>query len=111
MNDGQNAVSVNYLALVLYRWKFVLASALACAMAGAASYLLLPKSYEASVMLLVFPPSFKTSTAVTAKSATEAGQEGPTAADAISEMMTQTLPIEAYRSIAVSRDLLQGVRT
>src|SRR5690606_22042260 len=56
--------------------------------------LLKSKTYEATATLLVFPPTFK-----------DSGSD----ADSIAEMMPRTLPMEAYKALAMAPSVLDEV--
>ncbi len=93
-NEKQNTTA-NYLVLLQRQWKIVVISFALCATVGAISHLLMPKTYSSSSMLLVYPPLFKSGTA---------GEAG-----ALSELMPRALPVETYKTIAESKDLLGEV--
>jgi uncharacterized protein involved in exopolysaccharide biosynthesis len=52
--------SIDYLGVIIARWWLVLLGTLICGGAAAGISLLLPDVYEASVVLIVAPPQFKT---------------------------------------------------
>lgn len=52
--------TIDYLGVILSRWWLVLLGTIVCGVAAAGVSLTLPNEYEASAMLLVSPPQFKT---------------------------------------------------
>ena len=63
MTDAETAKeegTIDYLGVILSRWWLILLGTIICGVAAAGVSLTLPNEYEASAMLLVSPPQFKT---------------------------------------------------
>jgi len=103
-NDDTMSLPV-ILAWLRVNWGKMVLVGVVCALLALPGALLKSKTYEATSTLLVFPPTFK-----------EIGKPTPAPArdpnapqGSISEMMPRTLPVEAYKVIALSPPLLAEV--
>ncbi len=77
--------TIDYLGILLTRWWLILLGTLVCGIAAAGVSLLLPNEYEASAVLLIAPPQFKT------------------------ELNPGILPIQTYQRILQSKGLIEKV--
>ena len=89
------------LAWLRARWPKIALGGLACLLIALPFAYFRARTYEASTTLLVFPPTFK------------AGADASPARDAdarnIADLMPRTLPMELYRSLALSPPVLAEV--
>lgn len=91
----------SYLALGVQHWPVLVIATLLCGLLSTAIVLLSPRVYQSSITILVSPPVYKGTSA--AAGAPEA------AAQNLSELMPQLMPVEMYRLLARSDDLLQQI--
>ncbi len=77
--------TIDYLGVILSRWWLILLGTLVCAVAAAGVSLFLPNVYEASVVLLIAPPQFRT------------------------ELKPGVLPAQTYQRILHSKSLMEKV--
>lgn len=89
-------------AWVRSNWRKMAAGGVVFAILSIPIILLQSKTYDSTAILLVSPPAFKDSGAQSARS-TSAESPG------IGEMLPRTLPVEAYKAIAVSDPILHEV--
>ena len=100
----------NYLLLLIQEWKIVCLGALVCGAVGLAFHLVTPRTYESSAMVLVSPPLFKNDGLRSATpQVTRTPEEMSLAAAHLAELMPRTLPVETYRTIAVSKSIRKAV--
>ena len=93
----------NYVRLVLVNWYKVVAGMLICGIFGAIFAFRMPRSYEATAMLLVYPPFFKEAD-VSARARTD--EEAKLDLD---EMMPRTFPVDTYKVIAKSKEIVKAI--
>lgn len=83
------------------RWK-VAAGAAACAVITGILGMLLPAHYQTSITVLVAPPTFK-------EAIPDATQTNPYTPRSLATLMPSPLPVETYRVLAQSPDLLDEI--
>ncbi len=93
----------NYFRLVLVNWYKVAAGTLICAIVGTISALRMPRTYESTATLLVYPPFFKETEA-----STRARTEEEAKLD-LTEMMPRTFPVDTYKVIAKSQEIVKAI--
>lgn len=91
------------LAWIRANWAKMALGGLLCALIALPVALLKPKTYESSATLLVAPPTFKDRI----KPPVSRDPNAPT--ETIAEMMPKTLPVEAYKAIALSSPIIEAV--
>ena len=88
MDDAREPLFV-YFNVLLSNIKIILAGGFACAVLTLAAVMVMPQVYRSSVTLLVRPPLVKSGD--------------------MAEMMPESLPVETYKTIAQSHDLVRQV--
>ncbi len=103
MEQRELDYSTNYLKIIWENWYKVLAGTVICAVAGVVFTSLTPPTYQSTVTLLVYPPLFKE---VEGSAARRTPAQMKLQLD---EMMPRTFPVETYKIIAKSQDLIKEV--
>jgi len=103
MKQEERESMPNYVRLVLVNWYKVVAGMLICAIVGTIFALRMPRTYEATAMLLVYPPFFKE-----ADVSTRARTDAEAKLD-LDEMMPRTFPVETYKVIAKSKEIVKAI--
>lgn len=105
MEQTESARSTDYVSLVLANWRKVATATLICTVAALILVLTLPRSYESTVTLVVYPPIFKETEPPQREGALQERQSR----ESLAAMMPLTFPVEAYRTMATSKDLVREV--
>lgn len=103
MEQEKSVGTPNYVRLVLMNWYKVVAGMMICAIVGTVYALRMPRTYESTTMLLVYPPLFKE-----AEGSTRARTDAE-AKLALDEMMPQTFPVDTYKVIAKSKEIVKAI--
>ncbi|MEK7795605.1 MAG: hypothetical protein AAB353_13800 [Candidatus Hydrogenedentota bacterium] len=92
---------LNYAFALLSHWKVIVGATAAGVLLGLVSSPIVPQPYEATANVLILPPPFK-----------ELPSEETDAAmpkQSMGELMPRTLPMEAYKTLAESKQLMAAV--
>ena len=103
MEQEKSVSTPNYVRLVLVNWYKVVAGMLICAIVGTVYALRMPRTYESTATLLVYPPFFKE-----AEASTRARTEAEAKLD-LDEMMPRTFPVDTYKVLAKSKELVKDI--
>jgi len=103
---GQQVItnSTDYLRIILVNWRKVVLAGAICAAIATITVFVMPRTFESTVTLLVYPPVFKESEQALPRRTSTTMEE---ARAEISEMMPRTFPVETLRAIAQSKDLMK----
>ncbi len=103
--EDKRVKDVNYyIRLIVSNLGTIAAITGVCAVVAVVLLLVLPREYESSVTLLVRPVLLKEPESGSPQNARQAPKPE------LAEMMPRTLPVETYRDIALSRELISRVR-
>ncbi len=102
MAQYETAPSPSYVKLIWDGRYKVLGSAIICGLLGLVQGLIMPEKYESSATVLIYPPLFKEMP----QSGARPSEDQPAR---LAELMPTTLPVETYRVLALSPDLVKEV--